>query len=63
MTAKQRGAVLRNLFDLMIGNIDDLALILTTEQGKPLAQAKGKSNTRRRSSSGLAKKQSARMVI
>ena len=41
MTAKQRGALLRRWFDLMLLNADDLALILTTEQGKPLAEAKG----------------------
>ena len=41
MTAKQRSVILRRWFDLMIMNADDLALILTTEQGKPLAEAKG----------------------
>ncbi|QCP54019.1 NAD-dependent succinate-semialdehyde dehydrogenase [Trinickia violacea] len=40
-TAKQRSAVLRKWHDLMLDNADDLALILTTEQGKPLAEAKG----------------------
>jgi succinate-semialdehyde dehydrogenase / glutarate-semialdehyde dehydrogenase len=40
-TAKERSAVLRKWFDLMMANQDDLALILTTEQGKPLAEAKG----------------------
>ncbi|RKP57811.1 NAD-dependent succinate-semialdehyde dehydrogenase [Pararobbsia silviterrae] len=40
-TGKQRAAVLRRWFELMLENIDDLALILTTEQGKPLAEAKG----------------------
>jgi succinate-semialdehyde dehydrogenase / glutarate-semialdehyde dehydrogenase len=40
-TAKQRSAVLRRWHDLMLENADDLALILTTEQGKPLAEAKG----------------------
>src|ERR1700754_1151651 len=40
-TGKERGAILRKWYDLMIANIDDLALILTTEQGKPLAEAKG----------------------
>jgi succinate-semialdehyde dehydrogenase/glutarate-semialdehyde dehydrogenase len=33
--------VLRKWHDLMLENADDLALILTTEQGKPLAEAKG----------------------
>jgi succinate-semialdehyde dehydrogenase/glutarate-semialdehyde dehydrogenase len=41
LTAKQRAALLRRWFDLMLLNADDLALILTTEQGKPLAEAKG----------------------
>ena len=40
-TAKERSAVLRKWFDLMMANQDDLALIMTTEQGKPLAEAKG----------------------
>ncbi|MEP2532622.1 NAD-dependent succinate-semialdehyde dehydrogenase [Shimia sp.] len=40
-TGKERGAVLRRLFDLMIANVDDLAAILTAEMGKPLAEAKG----------------------
>ncbi|WP_077033621.1 NAD-dependent succinate-semialdehyde dehydrogenase [Pelomonas sp. KK5] len=39
--AKERAAILRRLNDLMLANADDLALILTTEQGKPLAEAKG----------------------
>ena len=40
-TAKERSSVLRRWFELMVANIDDLALILTSEQGKPLAEAKG----------------------
>jgi succinate-semialdehyde dehydrogenase/glutarate-semialdehyde dehydrogenase len=40
-TAKQRSALLRRWYELMLLNADDLALILTTEQGKPLAEAKG----------------------
>ena len=40
-TAKQRAVILRKWHDLMIENADDLAKILTTEQGKPLAEAKG----------------------
>ncbi len=38
---KERSAILRRWFDLMTANLDDLALILTTEQGKPLSEAKG----------------------
>ncbi|WP_029355101.1 NAD-dependent succinate-semialdehyde dehydrogenase [Bosea sp. 117] len=40
-TAKERSIVLRRWFDLIIANRDDLALILTSEQGKPLAEARG----------------------
>ncbi len=40
-TAKERSKILRAWHDLMLENADDLALILTTEQGKPLAEAKG----------------------
>ena len=41
VSAKERSAVLRKLNDLMLANADDLALIMTSEQGKPLAEAKG----------------------
>jgi len=40
-TGKERAAILRRWNDLIVANLDDLALILTTEQGKPLAEAKG----------------------
>ena len=40
-TGKERAAVLRRWFDLMMENVDDLGTILTAEQGKPLAEAKG----------------------
>ena len=40
-TGKERAAVLRKWFDLMVANADDLATILTAEQGKPLAEARG----------------------
>jgi len=39
--AKERANILRKWFELMIANTDDLALIMTTEQGKPLSEAKG----------------------
>ena len=39
--AKERSAILRKWYELMLANHDDLALILTTEQGKPLAESKG----------------------
>jgi succinate-semialdehyde dehydrogenase/glutarate-semialdehyde dehydrogenase len=40
-TAKQRSNILRKWFDLIVANRDDIALILTSEQGKPLAEALG----------------------
>ncbi|WP_299533231.1 NADP-dependent succinate-semialdehyde dehydrogenase [uncultured Herbaspirillum sp.] len=40
-TAKERSAILRRWYELMMANADDLALIMTAEQGKPLAEAKG----------------------
>ena len=41
VSARERAAILRKLNDLMLANTDDLALIMTSEQGKPLAEAKG----------------------
>ncbi|MBN9357180.1 MAG: NADP-dependent succinate-semialdehyde dehydrogenase [Herbaspirillum huttiense] len=40
-TAKERSVILRRWYELMMANADDLALIMTAEQGKPLAEAKG----------------------
>ncbi len=40
-TGKERAAILRKWFDLMMENQDDLGIIMTAEQGKPLAEAKG----------------------
>ena len=40
-TGKERSAVLRKWNDLILANLDDLALILTAEMGKPLAESKG----------------------
>ncbi|MBS7541927.1 NADP-dependent succinate-semialdehyde dehydrogenase [Ancylobacter oerskovii] len=40
-TAKERAAVLRRWFELILANQDDLGAIMTAEQGKPLAEAKG----------------------
>ncbi|KZE27303.1 NADP-dependent succinate-semialdehyde dehydrogenase [Crenobacter luteus] len=39
--AKARAAVLRRWYELMLANADDLARIMTLEQGKPLAEARG----------------------
>ncbi len=41
LLAKERAAILRRLAQLMVENTDDLALMMTSEQGKPLAEAKG----------------------
>jgi succinate-semialdehyde dehydrogenase / glutarate-semialdehyde dehydrogenase len=40
-TGKERAAILRKWYDLMVQNADDMAAILTAEMGKPLAEAKG----------------------
>ena len=40
-TARERALILRAWNDLMLANADDLALIMTAEQGKPLAESKG----------------------
>jgi len=40
-TAKERSIILRKWFDLLMANQDDLGRIMTAEQGKPFAEAKG----------------------
>jgi succinate-semialdehyde dehydrogenase/glutarate-semialdehyde dehydrogenase len=40
-TAKERAHILRKWYDLMMANVDDLATIMTAEQGKPFAESKG----------------------
>jgi succinate-semialdehyde dehydrogenase/glutarate-semialdehyde dehydrogenase len=40
-TAAERARLMRRWFDLMLANVDDLATIMTAEQGKPLAESKG----------------------
>jgi succinate-semialdehyde dehydrogenase/glutarate-semialdehyde dehydrogenase len=40
-TAKERAAILRRWFDLLLANQEDLACLMTAEQGKPLAESKG----------------------
>jgi succinate-semialdehyde dehydrogenase / glutarate-semialdehyde dehydrogenase len=40
-TAKDRSIILRRWFDLIMANQDDLATLMTAEQGKPLAESKG----------------------
>jgi len=39
--AKERALILRRWFDLMMANQEDLAVLMTTEQGKPLAESRG----------------------
>lgn len=41
LTAKERSAILKRWFDLIMANQEDLAQILTAEMGKPLAEARG----------------------
>jgi succinate-semialdehyde dehydrogenase/glutarate-semialdehyde dehydrogenase len=41
MTGKERSAILRRWSDLMMANQEDLAVLMTAEQGKPLAESKG----------------------
>jgi succinate-semialdehyde dehydrogenase/glutarate-semialdehyde dehydrogenase len=40
-TAKERAAILRKWFELMMQHQEDLAVLMTTEQGKPLAESRG----------------------
>lgn len=40
-TAKERSTILKKWFELMVAHADELAFILTSEQGKPLAEARG----------------------
>lgn len=40
-TAKERAAILRKWFDLMMANQEDLAVLMTAEQGKPLTESRG----------------------
>jgi succinate-semialdehyde dehydrogenase/glutarate-semialdehyde dehydrogenase len=40
-TAKERAGILRKWFELMMANLEDLAIIMTAEQGKPLSESRG----------------------
>ena len=40
-TAKERAQILRKLYDLMMANQEDLATLMTAEQGKPLTESRG----------------------
>lgn len=55
-TGKERAALLQAWARLIMDNQDDLATLLTAEQGKPLAEARGKSPTPPALSTGLRKK-------
>ena len=57
-TAKERAVVLRRWFDLMMQHQEDLARLMTMEQGSRLRSRVARSPTRRRSSSGSARKPS-----
>src|SRR4029079_12100702 len=46
-TARERSAILRKWQDLMLANVDDLAMILTTQQGQPPAETKGETTVER----------------
>ncbi|VTN14270.1 Succinate-semialdehyde dehydrogenase [NADP(+)] GabD [Raoultella terrigena] len=59
LTAKERAAILRRWFDLIMANQDDLARLMTLEQGKPLAKLRAKSATPPRLLNGSPKKVSA----
>jgi len=41
LTAKERAAILRRWYDLLMANQEDLATLMTAEQGKPLAESRG----------------------
>ena len=56
LTAKERAVILRRWFDLMMANQDDLAKLMTLEQGKPLAEAKGEIAYAALLSNGLPKR-------
>ena len=40
-TGKERAAILRRWFDLLMANLEDLARLMTLEQGKPLVESRG----------------------
>jgi len=58
-TAKERSAILRKWYDLMMANQEDLAILMTVEQGKRSSNRAAKSLTARLSSNGLPRKRSA----
>ncbi len=57
LTAKERANILRRWFNLMMEHQDDLARLMTLEQGKPLAEAKAKLATPPRLLNGSPKRE------
>ena len=57
--AKERSRILKAWYDLIVANADDLALILTTEQGKPLPRPRPRCSRTRPISSGSRRRPSA----
>ena len=57
--ARERSRILRRWYELIIEHADELALLLTKEQGKPLAEARARSSTAPASSSCSPRRQSA----
>ncbi len=58
LTGKQRASMLRRFHDLVVAHVDDLAIILTAEMGKPLQEAGEKFSTAPLTSNGSQKRQS-----
>jgi succinate-semialdehyde dehydrogenase/glutarate-semialdehyde dehydrogenase len=58
-TAKERAVILRKWFELMMANQEDLAVMMTVEQGKPLTESRGEIATAHHSSNGSRRRQSA----
>ena len=58
-TAAERSAILRRFFNLILQNQDDLGELLTREQGKPLAEAKGEVMAAPTSSIGSLRRRAA----
>ena len=61
-TAKDRAGILRKWYELMLQHKEDLARIMTAEQGKPLSESRGEVIYGRPSSSGSPRKASASMA-
>nr|WP_277425482.1 aldehyde dehydrogenase family protein [Burkholderia multivorans] len=61
-TGKERAAILRRWHELMLENQDDLAIIMTAEQGKPLAESRGEIGYAASFLEWFAKRRSASMA-